>query len=270
MSGTPSYIDPTKPSIARVYDAFLNGTDNYEVDREVVRGVMKAAPEAADLAVENRAFLIRACRFLAGEAGITQFLDCGSGLPTAENTHQVVQRVDPGARVVYVDNDPLVLAHSRALLEESRTAVVVSEDIFEPERLLANDVVRTHLDWEKPIALLHMGTLHHYNGETTRPRKDIMSAYVAALPPGSYVALSHFLDPEDEYSETARMMESMFLHSMMGSGTFATREQLMELFDGLEMVDPGLVRCADWRRDDPQTGRNAAQQCIAGGVARKP
>ncbi|MFE5596021.1 SAM-dependent methyltransferase [Streptomyces sp. NPDC056549] len=191
-----------------MYDAFLNGTDNYEVDREVVRGVMKAAPEAADLAVENRAFLIRACRSLAGQAGITQFLDCGSGLPTAENTHQVVQRVDVDSRVVYVDNDPLVLAHSRALLEGSRTAVIVSEDIFEPEQLLANDLVRSHLDWDKPIALLHMGTLHHYNGEATRTRRDIMRAYVDALPSGSYVALSHFLDPEDEYSETARIWKA--------------------------------------------------------------
>ncbi|WP_426361771.1 SAM-dependent methyltransferase [Streptomyces sp. E-08] len=270
MSGTPSSIDPTKPSIARVYDAFLNGTDNYEVDREVVRSVRKAAPEAADLAVENRAFLIRVCRFLAGQAGITQYLDCGSGLPTAENTHQVVQRVDPDARVVYVDNDPLVLAHSSALLEQSATTVIVSEDIFDPEQLLSNELVRGHLDWDKPIALLQMGTLHHYNGEATRTRKDIMRAYIDALPPGSYVALSHFLDPEDEYSETARRMESMFLHSMMGSGTFSTRDQLKDLFNGLEMVDPGLVRCTDWRRDDPRTGHNAAQRCIAGGVARKP
>ncbi|WP_329427646.1 SAM-dependent methyltransferase [Streptomyces sp. NBC_01268] len=270
MSGIPSYIDPTKPSIARVYDAFLSGTDNYEVDREVVRGVMKAAPEAADLAVENRAFLIRACRFLAGEAGVTQYLDCGSGLPTAENTHQVVQQVDSDSRVVYVDNDPLVLAHSRALLEGSENAVIVSEDIFEPERLLSNELVRSHLDWDKPIALLHMGTLHHYKHEETRTRKDIMRAYIDALPPGSYVALSHFLDPEDEYSETARMMESMFLHSMMGSGTFSTTDELKDLFNGLEMVDPGLVRCTDWRRDDPQTEQNAAQRCIAGGVARKP
>ncbi|MEV7565394.1 SAM-dependent methyltransferase [Streptomyces tanashiensis] len=269
MSGTPSPTDPTEPSIARVYDAFLKGTDNYEVDREVVRGVMKAAPEAADLAVENRAFLIRACRFLAGQAGITQYLDCGSGLPTAENTHQVVQRADPEARVVYVDNDPLVLDHSRALLEGSETAVIVSEDIFEPERLLSNTLVRSHLDWDSPIALLHMGTLHHYNHEETRTRKDIMRAYIDALPSGSYVALSHFLDPEDEYSETARMMERMFLHSMMGSGTFSTRDELKELFNGLEMVDPGLVRCSDWRRDDPPAERNAAQQCIAGGVAHK-
>jgi hypothetical protein len=267
----PTYVDPTKPSIARVYDAFLGGTDNYEVDREVVRGVLKAAPEAADLAVENRRFLIRACRFLAQQAGITQYLDCGSGLPTAENTHNVVQRINPDSRVVYVDNDPLVLAHSRALLQGSENTVILSEDIFEPEKVLQNGVVRSRLDWNEPIALLHMGTLHHYNGEAVRSRKDIVRAYIDALPSGSYVAISHFLDPEDEYSATARKMEDMFLHSMMGSGTFSTRAELEELFMGLEMVDPGLVRCVDWWPDGPRLKPlNAAQRCIAAGVARKP
>lgn len=271
MSSATTPIVPTKPSIARVYDAFLGGTDNYEVDREVVRGVKKAAPEAADLAIENRAFLIRVCRFLASQTGITQYLDCGSGLPTAENTHQVVQRVHPGARVVYVDNDPLVLAHSRALLDGNESAVIVAEDIFEPERLLGNELVRSHLDWSKPIALLHMGTLHHYNGEDTRTRKDIMRTYLDALPPGSYVAISHFLDPEDEDSETARKMEHMFLHSMMGSGIFSTKRELEELFNGADMVQPGLVRCTDWWPDGPRLKPlNAAQRCIAGGVAHKP
>ncbi|MBZ3913378.1 SAM-dependent methyltransferase [Streptomyces acidiscabies] len=274
MSGTtPPYIDPTKPSIARVYDAFLGGTDNYEVDREVVAAVRRAAPEAADLAVENRAFLIRACRFLAGEAGVTQYLDCGSGLPTAENTHGVVRRGAPDARVVYVDNDPLVLAHGRALLEESGTenTVIVAEDIFDPETLLRNAVVRSELDWTRPIALLQLGTLHHYNAEAVRTREDIMRAYIDALPSGSYVAISHFLDPEDEDSATARQLEHMFLHSMMGSGTFSTTAELESLFADLDLLPPGLTRCADWHPDTPHLKPlNVAQRCIAGGIARKP
>ncbi|MFE7415117.1 SAM-dependent methyltransferase [Streptomyces laurentii] len=270
-TSVPPFVDPARPSIARVYDAFLGGTDNYEVDREVVRRVLKAAPEARDLAVENRRFLVRVCRFLAGQGGITQYLDCGSGLPTAENTHNVVRRAAPDARVVYVDNDPMVLAHSRALLEGNENAVILSEDIFEPERLLRNPVVRSRLDWNTPIALLQMGTLHHYNGEATRPRREIMRRYIDALPPGSYVAISHFLDPEDEFGAIARKMEDMFLHSMMGSGIFSTGAELRELFNGLEMVDPGLVRCAEWRPDGLLPRRlNAAQRCIAGGVARKP
>ncbi|WP_329224942.1 SAM-dependent methyltransferase [Streptomyces sp. NBC_00111] len=276
MSGAPSgrpappYVDATKPSIARVYDGFLNGSDNYEVDREVVRSVLKTAPEAADLAVENRRFLIRACTYLAEQAGITQFLDCGSGLPTAENTHTVVQRIAPDSRVVYVDNDPLVLAHSRALLEQVKGAAIVSEDIFDPEALLQNDTVRSQLDWDAPIALLHMGTLHHYNGEHARTRQDIMRSYIDALPLGSYVAISHFLDPEDEYSATARRMEEVFLHSMMGSGTFSTTAELERLFNGLKLIAPGLVRCVDWRPEGPHIkSLNVAQRCIAGGVALK-
>ncbi|WP_051731648.1 SAM-dependent methyltransferase [Kitasatospora phosalacinea] len=266
----PPYVDPTKPSIARVYDAFLGGTDHYEVDREVVRGVTKAAPEAVDLAVENRAFLIRVCRYLATQGGITQFLDCGSGLPTAENTHTVVQRADPRARVVYVDNDPMVLAHSRALLEGDERTAVVAGDIFEPEALLRDGTVRSALDWDRPIALLQLGTLHHYNGEDVRTRQDVMRAYVDALPPGSYVAISHFLDPEDEHSRTARKMEAMFLHSMMGSGTFSTHDELARLFNGLELLAPGLVRCCDWRPDGPRLKPlTAGRRCIAGGVARK-
>ena len=116
---TPVYIDTTKASIARVYDAFLNGKDNYEVDREVLRRVQQVAPDAVRLGLDNRAFLIRVTRFIASQTGVTQFLDCGSGLPTAQNTHQVAQRIQPDARVVYIDNDPTVVAHGRALLEEN-------------------------------------------------------------------------------------------------------------------------------------------------------
>ncbi|KDN23826.1 SAM-dependent methyltransferase [Amycolatopsis rifamycinica] len=263
-------VDPTRASIARVYDAFLLGKDNYEIDREVLHKVQKAAPEAQDLAFENRGFLIRACRFLASQTGITQFLDCGSGLPTAENTHQVVQRINPEIRVVYVDNDPVVLAHGRALLEENENTHFVSEDIFEPQRILENEVVRQHIDFSQPVAFLQLGTLHHFNGAEERPA-EIMKEYVDALPSGSFVALSHFFDPEDEDSATARKMEDFFLHSPMGSGTFRTQKQIEDLFPGLEMVPPGVVRCADWWPDGPRLkDLNVAQRTIAGGIGRKP
>ncbi|HJP75526.1 MAG TPA: SAM-dependent methyltransferase [Pseudonocardiaceae bacterium] len=266
----PVGVDPTRASIARVYDAFLNGKDNYEIDREVLRGVQKAAPEAQELATENRGFLIRATRFLATQTGITQFLDCGSGLPTAENTHQVVQRINPDATVVYVDNDPVVLAHGRALLEENDRTHFVSADIFQPQEILENELIRKHIDFTQPVAFLQMGTLHHYDGPRERPA-EIMREYISALPSGSFVALSHFLDPEDEHSEVARKMEHMFLHSPMGSGTFRTRSELAELFNGLEMVEPGLVLCADWWPDGPRLRPlNQVQYCIAGGVGRKP
>ncbi|MFB9684043.1 SAM-dependent methyltransferase [Amycolatopsis plumensis] len=263
-------VDPTRASIARVYDAFLLGKDNYEIDREVLHKVQKAAPEAQDLAFENRGFLIRACRFLASQTGITQFLDCGSGLPTAENTHQVVQRINPEIKVVYVDNDPVVLAHGRALLEENENTHFVAEDIFEPQRILEHEVVRQHIDFSQPVALLQMGTLHHFNGPDERPA-EIMKEYIDALPSGSFVAISHFFDPEDEDSATARKMEDFFLHSPMGSGTFRTQKQIEDLFPGLEMVPPGVVRCADWWPDGPRLkDLNVAQRTIAGGIGRKP
>lgn len=266
----PSYIDPTKASVARVYDAFLNGKDNYEIDREVLRGIQKVAPEATQLGWDNREFLIRATRFIAGQTGITQYLDCGSGLPTAENTHQIVQRIQPDARAVYVDNDPIVLAHGRALLEENDQTHLISADIFKPDQVINNEVVRKYLDFSEPMALYQCGTLHHYSGE--RSPGDIMQEYVDALPSGSYVALSHFFDPETmEHSALARRMEEIFLHSPMGSGWFRTRSEIESMFPGLDLVEPGLVRCADWWPDGPRVKPMApVQYCIAGAVGRKP
>jgi SAM-dependent methyltransferase len=265
----PVGVDPTRASIARVYDAFLNGKDNYEIDRQVLRGVQKAAPEAQDLATENRGFLIRASRFLASQAGITQFLDCGSGLPTAENTHQVVQRINPDSRVVYIDNDPVVLAHGRALLEENENTHFVAADIFEPEQIIQNEIVRKHIDFTEPVGLMQIGTLHHLTG--TREPSDIMRTYIDALPSGSYVAICHFFDPENEYSAVARRMEDVFLHSPMGSGTFRTQAEIEALFAGLEMVDPGVVLAANWWPDGPRIKPlNQAQATIAAGIGRKP
>jgi hypothetical protein len=267
----PAYIDTTKASIARVYDAFLNGKDNYEIDREVLRRLQRVAPEAIRLGGDNRDFLIRVTRFIASQTGITQFLDCGSGLPTAENTHQVAQRIEPEARVVYIDNDPVVLAHGRALLEENDRTHFSAGDIFNPDEILNNQVVRRYLDFSEPIALFQLGTLHHYNGE--RSPQSIMAEYIDALPSGSYVAISHFFDPETtpELNELARKMEQTFLHSPMGSGLFRTRTEIEGMFPGLELVDPGLVRCADWWPDGPRIKPlDPVQYCIVGAVGRKP
>ncbi|GAA0217016.1 SAM-dependent methyltransferase [Saccharothrix mutabilis subsp. mutabilis] len=266
----PTYIDTSKASIARVYDAFLEGKDNYEIDREVLRRVERVAPEAKTLAVDNRSFLIRVTRFIASQTGVTQFLDCGSGLPTAENTHQVAQRIQPDARVVYVDNDPVVLAHGRALLEENDQTHFSAADIFKPQEILNDEVVRRHIDFDQPMALFQLGTLHHYNGESPTPA-EIMAEYIEALPTGSYVAISHFLDPQtEEHSAIARRMEETFLHSPMGSGRFATHDELLGMFNGLELVDPGLVICADWWPDGPRLKElDAVSYCIAGAVARK-
>ncbi|HVK23468.1 MAG TPA: SAM-dependent methyltransferase [Actinokineospora sp.] len=266
----PVYIDTSKASIARVYDAFLNGKDNYAIDREVFHRVKAVAPEAAQLAYDNRAFLIRATRFIANQTGIKQYLDLGSGLPTAENTHQVAQRIEPDSVVVYVDNDPVVLAHGRALLEENEQTHFIAEDIFEPERILADETVRKHLDFTQPIALFQMGTIHHYDGE--RPAADIMKTYIDALPSGSIVGVSHFLDPlTDAHSALARRMEDVFIHSPMGTGLFRTQDDIEGMFPGLEMIDPGVTLCARWWPDGPQVKPlDEVQYCIAGGLGRKP
>jgi SAM-dependent methyltransferase len=267
-SSAPVGIDTTRASIARVYDAFLGGKDNFEIDREVLRQVATVAPQVTDLAWSNRNFLVRACRFLAGQAGITQYLDCGSGLPTAENTHQIVQRLQPDAKVLYIDNDPVVLAHGRALLEENENTLFVSADIFDPDEVLAVPEVREFLDFSQPIALIQNGTLHHYLGDDS---PELMQKYIDALAPGSYVVISHFLDPETpEHAKTARALEERFTHSPMRSGLFRTHEQIEAMFNDLELVTPGLVLCDEWWPDGPRvTPLSQIEECIAGGIGRK-
>ncbi len=267
---TPFSLDTTKASIARVYDAALGGKDNYEVDREVVRQLAQLVPDIHQYAWDERNFLIRVTRFLAGEVGITQFLDCGSGLPTAENTHQVAQRIQPEARVVYIDNDPVVISHGRALLVENDQTHFSPADLLEPRQVLNDEIVRKHLDFSEPIALYQLGTLCHYDGE--RSPQNIMAEYIDALPSGSYVAICHFFDPETppELSELARKMEQVFAQSPLG-GVFRTRAEIEGMLSGLELVEPGLVLCADWWPDGPRIRPLApAQHTLVGAVGRKP
>ncbi|MGH3973830.1 MAG: SAM-dependent methyltransferase [Pseudonocardiaceae bacterium] len=268
----PAYVDTTKASIARVYDAALNGVDNYEIDREVLRQVQRVAPEIAQTAWDNRNFLIRVTRFIASQTGVTQFLDCGSGLPTAENTHQVAQRIQPDARVVYVDNDPVVLAHGRALLQEDDRTHFSAADIFAPRQVINDEVVRRNLDFSMPIALLQLGTLHHYDGG--RSLQSIMAEYVDALPSGSYVAISHFLDHKTnpELSQLAKRIEQVLHRSPLGGVVvFRTRAEIEGMLPDLELIEPGLVHCADWRPDQPRTTPlDSVQQCLIGAVGRKP
>jgi SAM-dependent methyltransferase len=222
------------------------------------------------MAWDNRKFLIRVTRFIASQTSITQFLDCGSGLPTAENTHQVAQRIQPDARVVYIDNDPTVIAHGRALLVENDRTYFSAADIFKPAEVILDEIVRKHLDFSKPIALFQIGTLPFHDGE--RSLQSIMAEYVDALPPGSYVAITHFFDPEtpSELSAFARRLEQAFLRSPMGHGIFRTRSEIESMLPGLELVDPGLVRCADWWPDGPRLKPlDTVQHCIVGAVGRK-
>jgi hypothetical protein len=267
----PPQIDTTKASIARVYDAFLGGKDNYEVDREVYRMVLTIAPESPELARDFRTWLIRAVRFLAGEAGIDQFLDCGSGLPTAENVHQIAQRINPDSKVIYVDNDPIVAAHGRVMLEENDRTHFVVGDLRYPKVLLKHPVVTKHLDFDRPLALMQCATLHHLE-DSDNPR-EVMQTYIDALPSGSYVGITHFYDSADgsKYSELARSIETTFRTSSMGTGRFRTREEIVSFFDGLELLEPGLVLLADWWPEGPRIKPLPDSGHVAlGGLARKP
>ncbi len=265
----PVGVDPNRPSIARVFDAALGGKDNYEVDRKLLGEIKQSAPRIFDLAWAGRNFLIRVARFLAEQTDITQVIDCGSGLPTAENTHQVMQRSKPDTRVVYIDNDPVVLAHGRALLADNDRSFLAGADVFEPRQVLEHDDVLRHLDLSQPVALLHVSTLHYHAGDRGRPA-EIIQEYVDALPSGSYVAIAHMTDPENEFTPMAKELEDT-LRNGFGSGTFRTHAEIEDLFRGLEILPPGVVSCVDWWPDGPQLReRHEAHHLMAGGVARKP
>jgi S-adenosyl methyltransferase len=272
-SQVPVGVDPTRPSIARIYGGFLGGQDVSEVDRQVMRKINEAVPEAVHIARGNRAFLNRACRFLSRESRIDQFLDCGSGLPTAENTHEIVQRFNPDARVVYVDNDPVVLAHGRALLSDHESVLMVSADIFNPPEVLENMVIGDHLDLSRPVVLLQVGTMHHVEGDAAA----VMRRYIDGLASGSYVVFSHFFDPEEpELTSIARRIENVLVNGPMGAGRFRTRAEIMAMLDGLELIppndqaDPGVVACDEWWPDGPSlTPLSGAARCIVGAVGRK-
>jgi hypothetical protein len=264
-------IDTSTPSVARVYDAFLGGKDNFEVDREVFRQIDAIAPQMKELARSGRSWLTRATRFLAGEARMKQFLDLGAGLPSAENTHQVAQRLNPEAKVVYVDNDPVVAAHGRALLEENDRTHLVMADLRKPDEIWNNPEIGKHLDLERPLVLMQCSTIHHVpDGEHP---DEIMRRYIELLPSGSYLAFIHFHDPEDgsHGTQMARFVEDIFARGAMGSGFFRTRDQIQSYFGDLEMVEPGLVRLNEWWPDGPSLRpMSVADRIALAGIARKP
>lgn len=270
MSAEHLNIDTTKPSIARVYDAFVGGKDNFEVDRQVLHKLLEIAPEAVEVGRQCRAWLIRVIRFLASEAGIDQFLDLGSGLPTAENTHQAAQRVLPDAHVVYVDNDPSVAAHGRALLEENECTHFAVADLRKPEEVLQHPVVTRNLDFTRPIALIQANTLHHVT-DSDGPR-EIMQRYVDALPSGSFVAISHLYNPGDgsDLAKLAEESQTRF-NTLMGSCFYRGRQEILDMFCGLELVEPGLTYLFEWWPDGPRLKPLTPEQhLLLGGVARKP
>ncbi|MFB4268851.1 SAM-dependent methyltransferase [Nonomuraea sp. GTA35] len=259
----PPEIDTSKPSIARVYDAFLGGKDNLAVDRAIAIEGMKRFPDGGGGARNNRAMLFRGVKFMT-EHGIDQFLDVGSGLPTMDNTHSVAQRINPDARVVYVDNDPIVLAHARALLQTNDNTRVITADMREPDAIFDHPKVRGFLDFSRPIGLLLVAVVHHL-GDDEGPA-ELVDTYKSRLAPGSYLQLTHFCSCAPE----VRALEGVLL-SMLGTGRARDLKEITRFFDGLELVEPGVVHLPEWRPDGPvKQPLDLAGNCIAGGVGRKP
>jgi O-methyltransferase involved in polyketide biosynthesis len=243
----------------------LGGKDNYPIDRQVGDQVREVLPEIVDNARHDRAYLGRVVRYLTEEAGIRQFLDIGTGLPTVDNTHEVAQRVAPETRIVYVDNDPLVLVHARALLTSAPEGATdyIDGDLREPDAILEH-AAKT-LDFSRPIALILLGVLHYLGDD--EEAYAIVTRLLDAVPSGSYLAIQH---PTNSVTG-ARMDEAVQRWNAAGGATIYLRtpEGLARFFDRLELLEPGVVSCSLWRPDPSPWGAPVAVD-VFGGVGRKP
>ncbi len=257
-------IDTSTPSIARVYDYLLGGKDNFACDRVVAEQLRAAVPEVEIMAAQNRAFLGRVVRYLA-EEGIHQFVDIGTGLPTQDNVHQVAQSLVPEARIAYVDNDPIVLAHARALLAENPNTIVVNGDLRDPKSILTDPDLTKLIDFTEPVAILLIGILYFFTDDD-RPF-DIVDELKSAMAPGSYLALSHVVS-DDDLPGITRAQE-IYRTFLPGKGDARrTRAQVQHFFDGLELSEPGVVYVRDWHgEEDSDTARS---MWMVGGTGRKP
>ncbi|MFF4419027.1 SAM-dependent methyltransferase [Streptosporangium sp. NPDC001559] len=258
-------IDVNTPSVARLYDYYLGGKDNFPADRLAAEEILASVPQVRTAARENRAFLGRAVRFLAHE-GVEQFLDIGTGLPTQGNVHEVAQEIIPEARVAYVDHDPIVLAHARALLRGAKGEVtVVSGDLRRPEEILGSAEIHDHLDFSKPVALLLVAIMHFIT-EADDPRR-VIATLRDALPSGSYLVLSH--GTHDLRREAARKGTEVYRRASSPL-TLRSRTDIRQLFDGFDLVRPGLVWLPEWRPDDFPLYDDPSEALIVCGVGRKP
>jgi hypothetical protein len=261
----PVVVDTTIPQAARFWDFLLGGKDNYEVDREVGRQVLGIFPQLIDSARADRDFLVRAVTHMVRDAGIRQLLDIGTGLPTVNNTHQVAQAIAPESRIVYVDNDPIVLAHARALLVSHPEGATqyLHADVRDWETILRG--AAGTLDLTRPVALMLLGIINYVLDDDVA--HDIVTGLVDALPSGSYLAMSH---PTAEVHAKA-MAESVEYYNASGAPPIRTRSrtELTRFFAGLELLDPGVVSCSMWRPERSELGDpvEVTQYC---GVARKP
>ncbi|WP_019813864.1 SAM-dependent methyltransferase [Saccharomonospora saliphila] len=259
-------LDDGVPTAARVYDVMLDGKDNYSIDRQVAHASLSVMPELKEIALHNRAMLHRIVRYAAAEEGVTQFLDLGSGLPTVGNTHEVAQEANPDSRVVYVDIDPIVLVHGRAILQDNENTRVVTADIRKPREVLDHPDVRALIDFDKPVCVMLCGILHHILDE--EDPNGIVAALREAVPSGSLFFITNFtrLGDTPESAELERV-----LLDQLGTGRVRTPEELARYFDGLELLSPGIVPLPLWRPDELVTdATTVGVRFMTGGLARKP
>jgi S-adenosyl methyltransferase len=256
-------FDITVPHIARVYDYWLGGKDNFAADRELGERTLQAYPNLVFSVRANRAFLARAVRFLAAEAGIRQFLDIGTGIPTANNTHEVAQAAAPESRIVYVDNDPIVLSHAKALLKSAPqgACAYIDADLKDPDKILG--FAADTLDFSQPVAVMLIAIMHFAadDAEASATVHRLMDACV----PGSFLAISHAASDIDSDQQTE--MVRRLNESVAEKATLRDRAGVRRLFDGFELVEPGVVRTAEWRPDSELAAAGPA--ALWAGVARK-
>lgn len=254
----PSDIRHDIPHPARVYDYYLGGKDNFAADRDAAEWALQLLPQLRDYARGNRAFMVRATHFLR-EAGVRQFLDIGSGFPTSPNVHEIAQEADPSNRVVYVDNDPMVFTHARALMAKSTSTGVVLADLREEEVVLGE--AGRLLDFTQPVALLFVACLHHISDEDNPA--GIVARYLQHVAPGSYLVLSHYTDEFAPERVRAHEEEALRRHS---SVTGRSKKAIAAMFNGRELLDPGLVLVNYWR-PTMSPGPTADRAWAYGGVA---
>ncbi|GAA3880696.1 SAM-dependent methyltransferase [Saccharothrix violaceirubra] len=258
----PGDIDLGRPSIARVYDYWLGGAHNFAVDRMVADKVLADVPVLKSVILNHRAFLRRAVRFLLDQ-GIRQFLDLGSGIPTVGNVHEIAQAVDPGARVVYVDIDPVAVAHSRAILTGNPLVNVLQTDVRDAATVLKSPEVLDLLDFDRPIGLLMVALLHFVSDEED-PR-GIVASYRDALPDGSYLALSHAGYEPGEWNPAWNEARNTYNRGV-SEMTYRPRQEVEALMTGLDLVEPGVARLPLWRPDSPDDVDEGAHRFMSFGV----
>jgi SAM-dependent methyltransferase len=261
-------IDITKPNVARIYDYFLGGKDNFAVDREAARQLLEVTPHIGSIVRDNRVFIGRAVRYLAGEAGIRQFLDLGGGLPTQTNVHEMAQRIEPDARVAYVDNDPVVWSHGQALLADGHHVTMVFADLRKPGEVLEHPDVRALLDLSQPVAVLCASVLH-FVSDAEDPHR-IIAEYRDRIAPGSYLVISHGTTgtAENDPTDTVGGVTSVYRQASAQLHV-RSEQEIQRFFQGFELIDPGVVWLTEWR-PSPSDPLTTMPRSLRAGIGRKP